>query len=186
MDLSTITVQDFKDLFFRDFPFLPIWDAAKTYSSGSVVFNDGVFYTSLNDGVTSEPPSADWEVNSDEEQHDYILDADITKAFGEAEQVFNQGLYTKDGYIERAYLYLTAHYLVMDIRASKAAFDTPSGVLSSRSVGSVSASYSVPEKWLKSDLLYPYTLSNYGIKYLSLTAPMLIGNVHGIVGTTRP
>jgi len=42
----------------------------------------------------------------------YVQDADIQKAFGEAQASFNQGLYGSDAFITQAYLYLTAHYLV--------------------------------------------------------------------------
>ena len=183
MDLSTITVQDFKTLFFRDFPYLPQWDAAATYQTGSIVFNNDVFYKALSTNTNSEPPSADWESVS-ENKNDFILDADIDKAFGEAQQVFNQALYGTDDNIQRAYLYLTAHYLVVDIRASQGAFEAGAGTMASRSVGSVSENYQVPQQWLDDVIMFPYTTTHYGIKWLSFTTPHLIGNFGIARGTT--
>lgn len=185
MDLSTITVQDFKDLFFRDFPYLPQWELGESYAQGDVVFNDGAFYQSDTSGNTSEPPGTNWTLVS-EKQTDYILDADITKAFGEAEQALNQALYGSNENIQRAYLYLTAHYLVMDIRASQSPFEAASGYLTSRSVGSVSESYQIPQDWTQSAILQPFTTTNYGIKFLSFTVPALVGNTHAVSGTTQP
>lgn len=55
--LTEKTVQGFKDLFFRDFPYLPVWDNTETYNTGNEVYYETtkLFYRALNDGVTSTP-----------------------------------------------------------------------------------------------------------------------------------
>lgn len=188
MDLNTITVQDFKDLFFRDFPYLPAYSATALYNNGAVVYYSPteLFYQSTEDGTTGiAPPAAPWQAVSDD-VNNYIRDEDITKAFGEAQQVMNQSLFGSNDHIQRAYLYLTAHYLVNDYRAAQSAFATGTGLMTSRSVGSVSESYTLPEKWTKSPILSFYTTSSYGIKYLSMVTPKLSGNAIAIEGTTLP
>jgi hypothetical protein len=139
MDLSTITVNDFKGFFSRDF----------SYSE--------------------------------------VSDCDIEKAFKEAKIVFNQGLFSNDESIEIGYLYLTAHYLVNDLRAALAGLEgSAMFIVSSRSVGSVSESYDIPQAYKDNPLFTFYTTSSYGMKYLSLILPVMVGNVGVVAGTTRP
>lgn len=122
---------------------------------------------------------------------DKILDADITKALGEATMVFNEGLWNNVGEKSIAFLYLTAHYLVLDIQnaggiaggtAGKGLNSAGGGIVSSKSVGSVSVSYAVPQYALDSPTLGPYAQTGFGRKYLSLIYPRLIGNVAVISG----
>lgn len=190
MDLSTITVDDFKSLFRRDFPYLNEYDNTELYNSGDRVYyaTTKLFYDCTVNGTTGVLPTDtnNWTQVSDDIDN-YILDEDIEKAFGEAKISFNQSLFTSDENITIGYLYLTAHYLVNDIRAASRGI---SGVaafpLQSRSVGSVSESYGVPEVYLKNPVYSFYTQSPYGLKYLNLILPLLVGNIMGICGGTRP
>ena len=43
---NTVTVQQFKEYFFRDFSFLPLWVENKVYFEGDLVFYNNNFYTS--------------------------------------------------------------------------------------------------------------------------------------------
>lgn len=151
MDLSSITIADFKALYVRNFQYAP---EGATYDSNSAQF---------------------------------VYDADITKAFAEAEMVFNQALFSGNANITLAYLYLTAHYLVNDLitagQGINASADFP---VSSRSVGSVSESYSIPQRYLDDPNLVFYTKSAYGMKYLSFLLPNLIGNINAVEGDTVP
>jgi len=141
MDLSTITVSDFKALFVRDF----------TY------------------GTTT----------------DTIKDSDITRAFSEAGAVLNQALYSSDAIIQMMYLYLTAHYLCLDLRASAANIEgSGSFPVNSRSVGSVSESYTIPQKYIDDPLLFMYAQTQYGMKFLSITLPAIVGNIMSVYGGT--
>ena len=188
MDLSTITVQDFKDLFPRDFAYLPTW-VSGTYNTDDEVYYavNGLFYRCINDGVTTVPTNVtDWVQYSDKTLN-YVLDSDIEKAFSEAQITFNQSLFTSDANIQIGYLYLTAHYLVNDLKAaSQGVSSQGSGVISSKSVGSVSTSYAIPEAWTKDPVLNFYTTSAYGLKYLNMVLPAMVGNVNIVAGATNP
>ena len=110
---------------------------------------------------------------------DFIMDSDICKAFGEAEFNFN-GQYFAGNQAEFTILffYLAAHYLVMDMRASsqgiagKFAWNS-----SSKGVGQVSESYAIPQKILDDPNLSIYSTTTYGVKYLSLIMPQIIGGM---------
>lgn len=190
MDLDTITVQDFKDEFFRGFDYLPTWDVAEQYFAGDIAYYavNGQFYKCLTDNTVGGDPStsSDWERTTEVTLDDFVRDQDITKAFAEAQQVFNQGLGGTDAEITLAYLYLTAHFLVVDLRAAVSGFGVTAGVLTSRSVGSVSESYQTPDAWTQDPVLYPYTTTAYGIKYLNLWLAQARGNVQCVAGAIRP
>lgn len=115
-----------------------------------------------------------------------IVTQDIEKAFAEASFVFNPGLFEEDEK-KVAFLYLAAHYLVIDLKNSstglRGAF---SGLMTNKSVGSVSVGYSLPN-WVMNDPLYSLLAQTpYGAKYLSLTIGRCIGNMVVVKGATYP
>lgn len=190
MDLNDITVSDFKTHFSRDFLYLPVWSDETTYNSDQVVYYtpNGLFYKALANGITSVPPSTplEWELQADS-VNNYVLDSDITKAFGEARVNFNQSLFGRDENITLAYLYLTAHYLIMDLQNALSGVESKGGfIVNSRSVGSVSEGYAIPEKYTKSPVYSYYAQTGYGLKYLSFLTNRAIGNVVSVAGATRP
>lgn len=153
MDLSTVTVADFKAFFRRDFPYAP---------------------ATVQDSVCS---------NLDK----YIFDFDIEKAFNEAKALLNQALFPNDDVIRIAYLYLSAHYLANDMKTALQGIEsTGTYPVNSRSVGNVSESYTVPDKYLDNPQLAFFASTGYGNKYLSLVLPALVGNVGSVCGWTNP
>lgn len=191
MDLSTITVDDFKAQFTRDFPYLPVWQAPPAfYNNGDEVYYPvtRLFYTANKNNVTSVPTTgADW-VETPDDVANYVQDSDITRAFGEALVVFNQALFSTDANIKMAFLYVVAHYLCIDLQAAMAGISGGGtiGIMSGRTVGSVSESYTIPEAYLSNPVLAGYTKTNYGQKYLSLILTKLVGNFGVVAGTTLP
>ena len=191
MDLNTITVADFKALFRRDFPYLPSYDPAKLYNAGARVYyaTTELFYTCLVNGTQGITPGSDatkWVVVNDSTDN-YVQDDDITRAFGQAQVNFNQSLFSGDDTIKLCYLYLTAHYLVVDMRNALAGVSGAGAFpLASRSVGSVSESYGIPSAYLANPSYAIYAQTGYGMKYLSLVLPMLVGNVGIACGGTTP
>lgn len=188
MDLSTITVDDFKTLFYRDFPYLPSYDNAELYNIGDRVYysTTKLFYDCTVNGTTGTLPTvtANWS-QVDDDILNYIQDVDITKAFTEAQVVLNQELYASDDIIQLVYLYLTAHYLVHDIRAGLAGVSAQAQFpTASKSVGSVSESFAVPRAYTDNPIYSFYTQSAYGMKFLSLTLPAMVGNVGAVGGAT--
>lgn len=188
MDLTTITAQDFKDLFYRDFPYLNIWNVLSTYNTGALVYYavNALFYTCLNNGVTSVPTTtADWSLTTDN-TFNYVLDADIEKAFAEAMINFNQALFSTAAEIQLAFLYLSAHFLVTDIRRSSQGLNSRGDYIAqSQSVGNVSEALAIPDSINNNPQFSLYTTSGYGIKYLNLVMPRLVGHVGVVQGATN-
>lgn len=177
ISVDNITVEDFKALFTRDFPYLPEWVYGKSYFKGDIVYSDGNFYQSKIDGNTDEPPNANWQLYNDNENN-YITDNDISRAFSEAKINFNAQLFTNCEAISLIFCYLAAHYLVIDLNnaANPLALGFM-GFTQSKSVGSVSESYGIPQWMLSNSKLSLYAQTGYGRKYLSLIQPYLTGNI---------
>ncbi len=117
--------------------------------------------------------------------NDYVKDSDIEKAFIEAQMVFNPGLFCTDEELTVCYLYLTAFFLVNDLQTSAQGLgSTPYFPVQSRTVGSVSESYQIPE-WIQKDpILSAFATNRYGLKYITMIKPLLIGNVQIAFGWT--
>lgn len=194
MDLSTITTAQFQAQFFRDFPYLPTWSAATTYVFGNTVFYNGVFYNSIVNANINTVPGTNSEIWQQVAGNalSYVQPQDITNAFAEAQVVFNQALFygsgsNPDATITLAYMYCTAHYLVNDLRtAQQGVNSTGNFPVQSRSVGSVSESYQVPDRFKDSPQLAFFTTTGYGQKYLSMLLPNLVGNIGSVYGGTNP
>ncbi|MBW1812124.1 MAG: DUF4054 domain-containing protein [Deltaproteobacteria bacterium] len=115
----------------------------------------------------------------------FVTDADINKAYGQASANFNTALFTNDDDAEIAYLWLSAFYLVYDLQSSAQGLTSQSNYpISSKSVGSVSIGFTVPEKYSRDPYLSIFTGNGYGLKYLSLLLPHLVGNIAAIGGAT--
>lgn len=196
MDLDTITVAQFKSFFYRDFPYLPVYDDDALYNEGAIVYfpTTLLFYKCGVNGTTGvapnfvpTPPAINpWAIIPGDVDN-YVLDADISRAFQEAQFNLNQGLFASDAQITIGYMYLTAHYLVNDLRTAKAGIAAVAAFpVSSRTVGSVSESYDIPDAYKTSPIYSFYTQSAYGLKFLSLILPKLVGNVGVVAGWTNP
>lgn len=123
--------------------------------------------------------------DSDPDNLDYITDSDIDKAIAEAEINFNSALFGTDAQVNIVFFYLVAFYLVFNLQNSAKGISSQSKFpISANSVGGVSVSYQLPEKYSKDPTLSVYTQNGYGMKYLSLTMPFLVGNIGLQQGTT--
>jgi len=144
MKYANPTVQEFKEYWFRDFP----------YSDN------------IEEGVT---------------------DADIAKAFTQANFAINQNLFSTQADYTTAYMLLAAHYLVLDLRlAAQGLNSTYQWAVASKSVGSVSESYSIPSRFQNNPYLTMLSQTGYGGKYIELLLPLMSGNVLSIPGRTLP
>ena len=115
---------------------------------------------------------------------DYITDADITTAFAQAKVNFPINLFDEsNGTI--AFLFLAAHYLCMDLQMAQSGINsTGQYLITSKSVGDVSASYGVPTKFLNNPLLNYLSTTQFGMKYISLLYPRTIGSTACVLGGT--
>lgn len=180
-----VSTTDFQDLFSRDFPYLPVYVEGKAYFTNDIVYYEPNFYQSLVDNNTELPTNTtNWQVINDS-VNNYIQDSDIMRAFNEAVINFNVNLFTDQNSAIMVFLYLVAHYLVIDLNNAMNPLALGfMGFTQSKSVGSVSESYGIPQWMLNNQALSAYAQTGYGRKYLSLIQPYLIGNVLFFPGRT--
>lgn len=105
-----------------------------------------------------------------------ILDSDIAKAY----QLTNMTIYTGFCVVQSSwnvvYLLLSAHYLVTNIRSSSQGLNGSGALLAqSKSVGSVSTSYALPQTLSEDPAFAQYATTAYGMEYLNLVMPYLRG-----------
>ena len=175
--ICNVGVDNFKAFFVRDFPYLPLYQDFKAYFKGDIVYNELNFYQSLIDGNETQPPAKDWQLYNDN-VNNYISDDDILRAFTEAKVNFNANLFPDDETAIMIFCYLAAHYLVIDMNNALNPFGMGfNGFTQSKSVGSVSESYGIPQWMMNDKILGMYAQTGYGRKYLSLIAPYMIGNI---------
>jgi len=178
--IDNVTVEGFLNLFKSDFaPYLlPTYVEGKAYFIDDVVYLEPNFYISLVDGNTTAPTdTTNWKLYNDSTDN-YIQDADILRAFNEAKINFNTLFWKDDKTAEMVFYYLAAHYLVIDLtNRQNPLLMGYKGLTQSKSVGSVSESYAIPQWMLNNQVLGTYAQTGYGRKYLSLIQPYLIGNI---------
>ncbi len=116
-----------------------------------------------------------------------ILDGDIGKAFQFVNINVNQALFSDQGSYNIGYLLLSAHYLVMNLRASSQGINGQFAFLeSAKSVGSVSQSFAIPQRVLDNPDWAVLMKTNYGAQFLQLILPQLGGNTFISYGRTLP
>lgn len=178
--IDNISVEGFLNLFQSDFaPYLlPDYQEGKAYFINDVVYLEPNFYISLSDGNTTVPTdTTNWALYNDSIDN-YIQDGDIERAFTEAKINFKTSFWENDETAEMVFYYLAAHYLIIDITNRQNPFLMGyKGMTQSKSVGSVSESYAIPQWMLNNQILGTYAQTGYGRKYLSLIQPYLIGNI---------
>lgn len=171
---KTVTVQQFKEYFFRDFPFLPLYVEGTNYWKDDIVYYNGNFYQSLIDNNTTLPTDTEaWKpVKGD--IYNYVTDADIERAMSQAYLNRNPRYGGNDEERINIYLHLIAFYLVMDIKNASGGINSSySGLVASKSVDGVSESYNFPQ-WLINNPTYSlFSQNGYGMKYLSLILPYM-------------
>jgi len=123
--------------------------------------------------------------DTDPSNLNYILDADINRAISDALINFTPGLFETDAKTTSVFMYLAAFYLVMNLQLSSQGVGSKSNFpISSKSVGGVSVTFMIPERYMKDPYIAMLAQNGYGVNYLSFVLPYTIGNVKTIFGTT--
>ena len=177
-----ISPDEFRNFFPRFTPvYLPVYVEGKTYFNGDIVYYNELFYQCIVENTVELPTvKTDWKlINQD--VLNYTRDEDIEHAMAEASVNFNESLFD-DEQAKLIFLYLTAYYLTYDLQNATGAVQT--GVITSKSVGSVSESYGIPTSFLNNPMYSLYAKNGYGLKYLSLIIPYLQGNILFFKGAT--
>jgi Protein of unknown function (DUF4054) len=116
-----------------------------------------------------------------------ILDADITKAFTFTNVNVNEGLFADQGSYTIGYQLLSAHYLVLNIRASSQGLNGQYNFLQqSKGAGAVNEAFAIPPRILENPEFAMLAKTNYGAQFLLLILPQLSGQVFSVHGSTRP
>lgn len=116
-----------------------------------------------------------------------VQDQDITQAINDAGINFNQCLFGDQGSFNTGYLLLTAHFMVLNLRNSSQGINGQYPWLqASKSVGSVSESFSIPERLMENPELAMLSKTTYGAKFLFLVLPQLTGQIFTVFGRTNP
>ena len=171
-----VTPEDFKNQFPRFTPsYLPLY-TYKTYYSGEVMYYNNKFYRCKVKSTNNSPINTnDWEETAGNVL-DYTQDSDIINAIAEAKVNFNEGLFADCCTAKLVFLYLVAYYLTVDFQNAMSPMGG-GGIVQSKSVGSVSESYAIPQWMLNNPTFGMYATNGYGRKYLSLIRPYLLGTI---------
>ena len=185
--IGRLSVDDFKQLFVRNFPYLPEYIPEKVYFTGDVVYAEPNFYTSLIDENTKElSDDTAWKATN-ESISDYVTDDDISRAWREARAAYNPMLIGDCEANATTFLYLVAFYLAYDLQlAASGAYGQISFPATDVKVGSVSEGYYVPQAYMEDPILGFYARNGFGQKYLSLVYLYTIGNVGVVPGWSLP
>lgn len=186
--LDKLNCDDFKSQFPRNFPYLPVWIQGKSYAKGDLVYYDGKFYTSADDNNSSDDFTDEYYwIETTGDVTDYVSDCDIQRAYREANVTFNEGLCGVDESAQLMFLYLAAFYLAYDLSvAAGGAYGAVNFPATSVKVGSVSEQYYVPKAYLEDPILGFYARNGFGLKYLNMLYPRLVGNVGVVAGWSLP
>jgi len=122
-----------------------------------------------------------------------VRDKDITRAINDSLLAYNADLWGDVTAGKHAFYYLVAHNLSCNINASGGLGNTGQGasstgnfLVSSKSAGPLSVSYSIPQSLLENTMIQGLLKTGYGQKYLELTLPYLIGVTGTALHDTRP
>lgn len=145
-----------------------MWDNPSTDQFQALFYRDFPYNTDPNQGVT---------------------DGDITRAFTDVNSVIDPCLFGDQASYTNAYLLLTAHFLVTNIRmSSQGLAGGPFSFLEQSSgAGAVSRGFAVPPRVLENPVFAAYCSTQYGARYLvTYVLPNAAGQMFSVQGTTQP
>lgn len=115
-----------------------------------------------------------------------VVDADIVNASVMANMTVNPSMFSDQGFFNLCFNLVTAHFLVMNLRSSSQGISGQFNFLEqSKSVGSISQSFAIPQRILDNPQLALLAKTNYGAQYLSLVIPLLSGQIFYVCGGTQ-
>ena len=190
------TIEEFKIRFAKTFRFspYPVYDDETAYGQNDMVlwlseaYQWGV-YKAKQDTTGVTPSDVDvWEEDKSVNLDSFVMDSDIEEAMTEAAAYFPEYAPMEHDEFVTCFLLLTAHFLIKDWQATHQGLNASgaSGILTSRTVGKMSAGYQV------STLLQMYPQWQalidtwWGLKAMTLLARYNVGNVMGVQGAFTP
>lgn len=116
-----------------------------------------------------------------------VLDNDILMGMNLATYSINPDLWPDQGTYQMAYNLLSAHFMVLNLRASSQGLNGQyNWTQNSKSVDGVTESFTIPQRIIDNPDFMAYTKTNYGAMYLNLVWPLLAGQMFSVYGRTKP
>jgi hypothetical protein len=117
---------------------------------------------------------------------DAVMDADITNAMQDCAAYINPDLFQDQPSFNIGFFNLSAHFMVMSLRASSQGVAGQfSWLQNSKGAGAMSEGLSIPQRITDQPHLAVLTKTNYGLKYLFLILPQMVGVGFTIRGETH-
>lgn len=114
-----------------------------------------------------------------------VRDKDINLAYTQTGLNFNPGLFAAQDGFQEAFLLLSAHFLCTNLlNSSQGLGGQGEWLINQKAVGNVSASFTIPDRIAKSPFLSAIAKTSYGMTYLNIISPLLVGNMMGLCGRT--
>ena len=116
-----------------------------------------------------------------------VMDGDILAAQLAAACNFAESLLQDQATFAYAFNLLTAHYLVTSLLSSAQGIQGQGEwVMQNKSAGNLSTAFAIPERILANPTMALLGKTRYGLQYLELMLPKLIGHVITVYGPTKP
>ncbi len=116
-----------------------------------------------------------------------VTPTDIANAFAKTNVNINPAIFPDQASYNLGYLYLSAHYLVLALRASSQGINGQwNWAQAGKSVGAVSETFQIPQRMIDNPELMYLTKTNYGVEYLIMILPVLTGQMFAVYGGTNP
>lgn len=117
-----------------------------------------------------------------------VTDGDIQRALNDATINFNPDLWEAGLDLNTGFLYLAAHFLASAVQMA-GGLDMNIGVqnaggmpISAQTVGSVSLTFELPERWKNDPSIAPFLTTKFGITYVQMAMPRTSGNMQVVAG----
>lgn len=158
--------------------------AALTLTAGAVT---GVNVTNPGFGYLT-PPLVYVGAGGDNTNDELVTDFDLAQAFTAAFNFnISPGLFGSQAAFTYALNLLAAHQLCSVIRAGASGlFGQPDWLLSSKSAGDVASSFSIPDRVKRSPIFARLSKTTYGMQFIELVSPQIIGNLQAFHRDTLP
>lgn len=120
-----------------------------------------------------------------------VMDGDVQRGLNEAALDFNTGVWVSVAEQIIAYLYVAAHFMVLNIQGAgglsatnlgKGVQSKGGGTIESKGAGSLNVGFAVPDFVRQSPILSQFMRTDFGQKYIQLLAGRLVGNLLVLAG----
>lgn len=190
------TIEEFKTMFAKTFRFAPypVYDNETAYAKDSTVIwlSDAYVWGAYmaKEDVEGVLPSdtEKWNHLTSVDFNSFVLDSDIEEAMDEAEAYFPEhSLMIHKEYV-MCFLLLTAHFLIKDWQATHQGLNASgaSGILTSRTVGKMSAGYALSTLLQKYPQWQALVDTWWGLKAVTIMSRYNVGNILGVQGAFTP